>query len=343
MLILLKQSIKTTIILLLLMSGRTYLYSSNSLLHINQWELVSKPLTINRLHDQNLLVSGYYFLEDTVTTSVSDTVTKKVMQEDKLIIPDQLANTQINFRINSFINYLNFNHFVRNESKKLFFQAWLKEKELKRLSDQTDSLRNVYAKAASWQKEEISLQILKAEERSISLNEEIPAMYQKTREEEDLYWQSASLDEIAKFQEKIRIYKDSIGQNTGTKSGQPITIHSEIPDTIILYKSSPKTEEKKADVAEGIIYKIQIGAYKGKIPDSAKKLIKKLSAIRKVENYVDEKGASIYTTGKLRLYKEALTMQNQVKQEGIKNAMITAYQNGKQITVNEARKINNEL
>jgi len=36
-------------------------------------------------------------------------------------------------------------------------------------------------------------------------------------------------------------------------------------------------------------------------------------------------------------------MLSQVKQEGIKTAVINAYQNGKKIPVMEARKLNNEL
>ena len=291
MLILLKQSMKTYLVLLLFMSGGAYLLASNPF---------------------------------------SD-------------FPEQLSKTPINFRINSSITYLNFDHFVMPESKKQFFQAWLKEKEQQSLTVQTDSLRNIYARAASWQKEEISLKIILAEEKLFALNEEIPVMYQKAREVEDQYWQSASQEEKAKFREKIRTYNDSILQIAGMKSETTVAIHSEIPDTITLFKLPSKKQEKISVIDEGIIYKIQIGAFKGKIPESANKLIKKLSLIRQVENYVDAKGVTIYTTGSLRRYQEAVTMQSQVKQEGVKNAMIAAYQNGKRITVNEARKINNEL
>lgn len=342
MLILLKQSIKTIILLLMFTPGGTYLLASNPYFANSPRLFRSNHLVISGLSDKNELYFGHYFSKDTVTTEINGVEKKQVTQEVKFSIPDQLAKTPINFRINSYINYLNFNDFVMNESKQLFLQAWLKEIELKRLSNQTDSLRSVYANASSWQKEEISLLILEAEKRSIALNEEIPAMYQKAREEEDQYWQSASLTEMTKFQEKMNTYKDSIRQLNGTQSEPTVAIQPAISDTLILYKTAPKADEKKA-AAEGIIYKIQIGAYKGKIPDSKNKLIKKLSVIRKVENYVDDKGVNIYTTGKLRLYQEAITMQEQIKQEGIKDAVITAYQNGKRITVDEARKLNNEL
>jgi len=79
-----------------------------------------------------------------------------------------------------------------------------------------------------------------------------------------------------------------------------------------------------------------------KYTDSAAKLIKKLSILRKIENYKDEKGFTIYTTGSLNKYAEAVTLQNQVKQEGVKNAIVEAYRNGKKITVADARKLNNE-
>lgn len=294
-------------------------------------------------NEKNVPDSQINFSKDTVITNIVNPEKIVSTPDDNITVPDQLAKAQLNFQINTFINYLNYNHFVRNKSKKMFFQAWLKEKEIQRLSVKTDSLRLVYANASSMQKNEIASFILTAEEKSKILNEEIIVAYQKAREEEDLYWQAASLDEISQFQEKIRIYKDSLTQVAKVHNGQSSSIYSEIRDTITLYNLPAKQVEKKITVNEGVIYKIQIGAYKGKIPESANRLIKKLSLIRKIDNHIDDKGVTIYTTGSLRLYQEAVIMQNQVKQEGIKNAMITAFRNGKKITVNEARKLNNEL
>lgn len=317
----------------------TNLNARNTSLH--KHKLIHVNLTTT--NNYNTYYAYSYSSKDTNITVQNDTSRIESTQNDKFSIPDRLAIIPINFRINADISYLNFNHFVGNESKKVFFYAWLKEKEVKKLSVLTDSLRKVYTNASWEQKEEISSQILKAEEKSIALNEEIPVMYQKAWKEEYQYWQTVPPSVLARFQEKIRHYKDSIGQIAVVQDNQETFTYSEIPDTITLYRHARQATEKKSQVKGGINYKIQIGAYKGKVPEKANRQIKKISIIRKVENVVDDKGVKIYTTGNLRLYQEAVTMLSQVKQEGIKNAEITAYQNGNKITVMEARKLNNEL
>lgn len=281
--------------------------------------------------------------DDTLTTELMNIAQSEIPQNEIFIIPVHLARLLIHFRINSSISYFSFDHFVSNEAKKVFFHALLKDNELKQLSALTDSLRKTYSNASFDQKEAIASGILKLEEKSIALNEEIPVLYQKAREQEDKYWQTASLVSIITFQEKISHYQDSVAQISGVKTQQETPTQREIPDTLTLYKYTPAAAEKATVAATGIIYKIQIGAYKGKIPVTADKQIKKISILRKVENHVDEKGVKVYTTGNLRLYPEAAKMLGQVKQEGIKNAVIAAYQNGKTISVNEARKLNNEL
>ncbi|HEY3370277.1 MAG TPA: hypothetical protein VGK10_05475 [Prolixibacteraceae bacterium] len=319
----------------------TYLLAGNSALPEIEKVNALNAENINRQNDSRALDTNYFSSKDTIIPGRIDTLKSISALNEQFLIPPSLVNIPIDFRINSTIVYFNFNHFVRNESKKMFFQAWLKEKELQKISVQTDSLRKAYSIASIQQKDSIASMIIKSEKETIALNEQIPEIYQKAREEENQYWQSASLDEVAQFQKKIELYKDSMSQRA-EQHVKKETSHPGISDTITLYKPAPKAAEKKTVVTGGIIYKIQIGAYKGKIPDSASKLIKKISAIRKVENYVDDKGVTIYTTGNMRLYNEAETMLAQVKQEGIKNAQITAYQNGKKTTVVEARKLNNE-
>lgn len=301
--------IKTTLILLLFTIGRLNLYAGTAPAYLHQ--------------------------NDTITT-----VTPAVPQSDVFIIPENARKETFNFQVNSEISYLCFDHFVKNESKKIFFNAWLKEREVRKLSVQTDSLRKSYADSSSDQKEKISALILKAEEQLNTLNEEIPILYGKAREEENQYWQSASHLDVIKFQGKIKAYQDSIEQVNDMLRKQS-SVNQSTPDTITYYMA----EKKPVAVAEptsAIIYKIQVGAFKGKMPDAAAKSMKKLSVLRKVESYKDDKGVTVYTTGSLKHYQDAVTMQSQVKLEGIKNATIAAYNNGKRITLDEARKLNNE-
>lgn len=321
------------------MAGGTLVQAKYTLSPDNRTELVRKHLSISGLNNYIQPNRYYNTFKDTITNEKSDTIEVVSVQKEESKIPDRLVKTQINFRINSSVSYLNFDHFTKNEAKKMFYQAWIKENELHRLSIETDSLRKAYSDSPSWEREEIAKLILSAEEKSTNLSQDIPALYEKARETEDQYWQSATAGEMDAFQEKIRLYKDSILQISEIKTAQTTTVS----DTIVFYQSAPQKIENKTEVTGGVFYKIQIGAYKAKIPDPANKLIKKLSLIRNVENYVDDNGVKIFTTGNLRIYDEAVTMQNQVKQEGIKNAIIVAYLDGKRITVAEARKLNNEL
>lgn len=292
--------------------------------------LILLLFTIGGLNSYAIISSAGLIQNDTIAT-----VKPPVSQPEVFVIPENARKAAIDFQVNSEISYFSFSNFVKEESKKIFYSAWLKEKEVSKLSAQTDSLRKSYTNSSDDQKEKISALILKAEGQIMTLNEEIPDLYEKARNEEKQYWQSASSDEKAKFQKRIKIYQDSIQQAIAALNKQ------KIPDTITYYTAESKPVAN-IEPATSVTYKIQVGAYKGKLPDTAAKSIKKLGMLRKVESYKDEKGVTVYTTGSLKRYQEALTLQSQVKLEGIKNATIAAYNNGKRITLDEARKLNNE-
>jgi|GEM_PF-944659 len=341
MLILKESSIKTYLFLVLFSAGWINLPARN-------------PNLTNTLMDKELILENsgshhsYIFQEQQMQTlddtiKAGTTTKTETKQVEEFTIPSRMANETFVFQVNSDISYLKFSHFVLNSSKQIFFQAWSKEKELAQISLETDSLRKVYGNSSSEDKEKIASVILKNEERSIALNQEIPVLYQKARDDEDRYWKSATSEVILQFRKKIDSYRDSLASIDLKNQEQAAAQMEAAVDTLAVFEEQMKAQEQKQEAVTEIIYKIQIAAYKGKIPEPANKLIKKLSIIRKVENYTDEKGVKVFTTGHLRTYNEAVTLQNQVKLEGAKNTMIAAYQNGKRITVNEARKLNNEL
>lgn len=328
MLILFKPSLRTSLLLLSFTGGIKYLVAAGL------------PM-INPVQHQ------FHTSEKALLAFSNDTIQTKILNQDTLVkdvsvLPDSLAETPIDFRVNSDIQYFSFKHFVNLESERMYYQAWLKEAELKRISIQTDSLRKVYAGLAIEEKEKIAVHILKNEEHATTLNQEISTLSQSAREQEDQYWKSKSYTEKIKFQDKVKSYSDSLIQ-----SKQKLEIGNTaktLQDTLLVFQESAQGKEVKSETAAtDIVYKIQIGAYKSKLTESANAMIRKLSSLRKVENYTDVKGIKIYTTGNLKTYKEAVTMQTQVKQEGVKNPIIIAFQKGKKITVDEAKKLNNEL
>jgi cell division protein FtsN len=320
MLILLKTTVRTSIFILLFTIGVSFLFYSSEVL---------ATTNLTGFNNQETIISG-----DTVITLNSN------INAD-IVIPKDLAEKTIDFQVNSTIVYLNIRQFRKVDSKKIFIQAWTKEKELDQLKLKTDSLRKIYSSASDDQKEGLAVKILQDEQHAIELNEEIPAFYEKISKLENDYWQSASADELSKFQESVNSYKDSLRQTTEAQNKKSVEEAEQVSDTISIFQPIEKVD-LKTENSPSISYKIQIGAYKGKVPDSAAKLIKKLSLIRKIEKNKDEKGMTVYTTGNLKAYQEAVTMQNQVKQEGVKNATIIAFQNGKKISIDEARKINKE-
>src|SRR5665648_175024 len=158
MLILYKTILKTSLILLLFTGGGSFLFAAS--------QLQQDPDKNNR----HLPAST--FPEDTITKGTTAEI-PEISPEAEFSSPDKLANQPIDFQVNSEISYFRFSHFGNNESKEIFSKAWLDEKVVNILKAQTDSLRKAYANSSSDRKEAISDLILKAEERSIALNEEI--------------------------------------------------------------------------------------------------------------------------------------------------------------------------
>ncbi len=111
----------------------------------------------------------------------------------------------------------------------------------------------------------------------------------------------------------------------------PSEVLQNIPEQI---QAAAEPEEQ-----DDLIYKIQIGAYSRGLPTYVKKQFDKLSYIRKIENYTDDRGVVVYTTGNLTRLEDAVKMKNQVRLEGIEDAFVVPYFNGKRITLEEAKKL----
>jgi len=129
--------------------------------------------------------------------------------------------------------------------------------------------------------------------------------------------------------------------NSKTKNEQPVVNQKSLNEQG--NQDSTKKETKslfqKNNVIKtelGIIFKVQIGAFKDEVPlEIANKFLKVAS--KGIKNYVDEKGLTIYTVGSFTSYEEASKMKSELLTAELTDAFIVAYNDGNKISVDEAK------
>ncbi|KOH44227.1 tetratricopeptide repeat protein [Sunxiuqinia dokdonensis] len=262
------------------------------------------------------------------------------IQTDDVEIPEGLQDSIILFQVNSSIKYLKTDQFKHASALQAFVQAWQGEQELQEMVAETNRLRREYNDAFATEKESIADAILVLERETYAKNQEISENYTKARRGEADYWDQASAESIREFNEIIRQMEDSIREAKAAERLKKLEAQKPVvlPDSLIK-KLLP---EEPAAASTGITYKIQIGAYSKSPPDWVQRLFKKLSVIRRIDQYTDENGVTVYTVGELKSYQDALLMQSQVRTEGVSDAFVAAYKDGERITLKEARQITGE-
>ncbi|HET6226563.1 MAG TPA: hypothetical protein VFF27_09810 [Bacteroidia bacterium] len=140
--------------------------------------------------------------------------------------------------------------------------------------------------------------------------------------------------------------------NRPAVSTQPTVKNNETPPVTTeppVIKNNPPAEEKPtvtipvvpetpAEVEPGIVFKVQIGAFKEEVPLEIANKFLKISK-KGIKNYKDENGLTIYTVGKYTTYEEADKSRQEVAAEGLTDAFVVVYSAGKKISVEEAQKL----
>jgi hypothetical protein len=273
-----------------------------------------------------------------VVVPVQDTLTVKQPSENQVTETVQPVQTEerIEFNINSEITYLAISNFKTAEGELYFKEGNTKQNELNEVIEETENLRGKYTTSKSRaEKDSIGQQILELEGQTYELKKVVNQMFLQAKTAENGYWQNASPTETENFIKEL----NALSVENNKNNLKPVNV-VESPNLIIppvvVENEKVETAAPKAK-ASGITYKIQIGAYSRGIPNNQKQAFNKISVIRKVENYTDANGVVVYTTGNLTNYDDAVVMQNQVRQEGIKDPIIAAYLNGKRITLEQAK------
>ena len=87
-----------------------------------------------------------------------------------------------------------------------------------------------------------------------------------------------------------------------------------------------------------VVYKVQIGAYSQNVPVEAVNAMINMAGYG-IENYKNENGMTIYTVGNFENYFAAEKKCKEVVEKGLTDAFVTAYRDGKKISLSEAKKI----
>jgi tetratricopeptide (TPR) repeat protein len=273
--------------------------------------------------------------------TLTDTTTL-ITELQEIIEEEEEEEETINFNINDEITYIYVSHFKTAEGEIYYKEGSSKQKELDETLKLTEELREKYkASESSIEKDSIGKQILESESKSYELRNVVKQLLLQAKTAESGYWQNATPQETENFIRELNAAEQKIKE----KNAKQDVIVAESPEMLIPpVIQDEKTPERSApkQSSSGITYKIQIGAYSRGIPNNMKSVFNKITMIRKVQTYTDEKGVVVYTTGNLTNYEDAVVMQKQVQQEGIKDAIIAAYLNGKRITLEQAKEIETE-
>lgn len=270
------------------------------------------------------LESDTLVIQQPVLNLVSETI--KVKQNDE----------RINFNINDEITYLKLSNFQTAEGELYFKEGNIKQTGLDEIIKQTENLRSIYTNSKSRvERDSVGQQILELERKTYELKKVVNQLFAQSKTAENGFWQNALPVEKETFIKQLNAIteeekKNDIKDKTVAESTELVVIPVLIENEEV-EKPAPKANNS------GITYKIQIGAYSRGIPNNMKSVFNKISLIRKVDNYTDEKGVVVYTTGNLTNYDDAVLMQNQVRQEGVKDPIIAAYLNGKRINLEQAK------
>lgn len=290
----------------------------------------------------NLEVLGVTVISDSTDQIVDperDSLSTEQIAEEPLIetVKTIPANERIKFSVNNEITYLSTSNFKTEDGRTFFDEGISKDKELKTVMIRTEILREKYKSSQSRaERDSIGQLILSLEGNAYDLKNDVTNLFMQAKNAENVYWANASPEETERFIRELNVAsQQSFEVNKIADAPKATDI---IIPPILIQDEAIKNESSKTG-GEGVTYKIQLGAYSRGIPNSLKPVFSKISIIRKVDNYTDENGVVVYTTGNLANYEDAVAMQKQVKQEGIKDPIIAAYYNGKRITLEQAKEI----
>jgi len=133
-----------------------------------------------------------------------------------------------------------------------------------------------------------------------------------------------------------------VAYNNGEKIPTEKAITFE-PKTSAIIAPEIKKDTLPVDIEkESVVIKIQIGAFKGTMPEDILNNFKSLSVDKVIEEYLNENGIRIYTIGNFYNFDKAKKFKNYLIDKGHQGIFLVAFKNGGKINIADAiKKLNN--
>ncbi len=239
-------------------------------------------------------------------------------------IDSENTQSEIYFPVTSQICYTKLSNFTNAEAKSSYITCLKLEKLQNELYTETSILRTKYAECRnSAEKEKIATTLLNYENEALKTLQKINELKKEANNKEYAYWMNASTKQISDFIKQNKAAEEAIISNSNI-------------DKIIINTTNTTQKANQAKdnqtKSESLVYKIQVGKYKT-TPQSVKNKFNKLSLIRKIDQYTNQDGYTIYTIGELYDFNDAKKMQEQLSQEGFEKTAIIAFQGGREIFI----------
>ncbi|MCK6650468.1 MAG: SPOR domain-containing protein, partial [Bacteroidia bacterium] len=121
-----------------------------------------------------------------------------------------------------------------------------------------------------------------------------------------------------------------------TQGNNGIAVSGETIQPLDENKLPPSVQDEK-----GVIFKVQIGAFNEDVPLAIANKFLRIAKMG-IKNYEDEQGRTVYTVGVYANYEDAAKAKALVVEQGITDAFIIAFSDGKKISIDEAKQLLNK-
>lgn len=263
-----------------------------------------------------------------------DSILKPPPKIDEKIfpIPEALKKSSFNFQVNELLAYHSIDDFRSEASKILFTKAWMCTGKNDSILALTDSLRKVHDRIARVDTRlGMVQQIVDCEQKSFQLMRDREKYLEQSRVKESAFWEKEGNKAAIAYNATI-VERENRLIEARRNSEKPVLPQPE-PE---VKRDSVKTEEPKVANSvetntnnihtENLVYKVQIGSFRnGAMSSVFKQSYAKISKLRKIDKYTDERKYVIFTVGSFTNPQDASRMKDQLIREGMRNSVVVTY------------------